>query len=140
MEKYLCAFEQEIHEFAKKEKSVIDQAILLWNCIYYTVKTYQQNHSEWLFVRHEDLSNDPLGNFEFIYKEFGLDFTPRVKSGILRSSGPHNPTEQQPGKEYKRNSKENINNWKKRLSPEEIEIIKIKTNELSSTFYEDHEW
>jgi hypothetical protein len=140
MDRYLGAFEDEISRFAQEERSVIDQAILLWNCIHHTVKVYQQEHPEWLFVRHEDLSNEPLVNFESIYNKFGLDFTPRVKSGILESSGSHNPTEQSPGNEFKRNSKENIKNWKNRLSPEEIDSIKFKTSELSSIFYEDDDW
>ncbi|MFO7965703.1 MAG: sulfotransferase [Desulfobacterales bacterium] len=140
MDRYLGPFENEIREFAKEEQSIIDQAILLWNCIHHTATLYQEDHPEWLFVRHEDLSNDPLGNFESIYRKFGLAFTPAVESGILETSGVHNPAEQQPGRELKRNSKENIKNWKKRLRPEEIETVKIKTSEISSAFYEDDEW
>ena len=140
MDRYLGVFEEEIREFAKEEKSIIDQAILLWNCIHHTVIVYQQDHPEWLFVRHEDLSNDPQGHFESIFSKFDLDFTPRVKSAIAENSGSHNPSEQQPGNKFKRDSKANIYNWKKRLSRDEIESIKDKTNEISSTFYENHEW
>ncbi|CAK8715142.1 Sulfotransferase domain-containing protein [Candidatus Electrothrix laxa] len=140
MDRYLYVFEKEIREFAQEEKHVIEQAILLWNCIYHTVKVYQQEHPEWLFVRHEDLSNDPLGEFEAIYRKFDLEFTPSVQSRILENSGSHNPTEQQAGNEFKRNSKDNILNWKKRLSSEEIESIKAKTKNLSNEFYEDYEW
>lgn len=140
IDKYLYVFEEEIREYAQDEKHIIEQAILLWNCIHYTVKVYQQDHPEWLFVRHEDLSNDPLRRFKSIYSKFDLDFTSSVQSRILESSGSHNPTEQQACNEFKRNSKENIMNWKRRLSSEEIDNIKTKTKKLSSEFYEDHEW
>lgn len=143
MDRYLASFEKEIRDFAKEERCIIDQGILLWNCIHHTVKIYMQNHSEWMFVRHEDLSDNPLENYELIFQKFDLKFTSRVKKGILESSGSHNPTEplsDKPSDELKRNSKENIKNWKKRLSPEEIETIRSRTNELSNTFYKEHDW
>jgi len=46
MDRYLGAFEEKIHEYTKKAKNIIDQAILLWNCIHHTIKIYQQNYSE----------------------------------------------------------------------------------------------
>lgn len=140
MERYLGRFEEDIREFAQEEKSIIDQAILLWNCIQHTVNIYQQCHPEWVFVRHEDLSREPLESFRSLYRRFDLEFTPRVKSGILESSGSHNPQEQQPDNEFKRDSRANIKNWKNRLSREEIDHIRLKTGEVSQLFYEDDEW
>lgn len=140
MEKFLCKFEKEIREYAVNEKEVIDQAILLWNCIHHTINIYRENHPDWVFVRHEDISLDPIGQFRSIYNAFGLEFTHKVKRKILESSGAHNPAEQRAGKEYLRNSKENIYNWKNRLSLNEIERIKIKTSEISTLFYSGDEW
>lgn len=140
MEKYLGKFEAEIREHAETEGNTIDQALLLWNCIHYTINIYREDHPKWLFVRHEDLSLDPVGQFRSIYKAFGLEFTHKVKKKILESSGTHNPIEQQAGNEFLRNSKENINNWKNRLSQNEIELIKIKTSEVSTLFYSADEW
>ena len=140
MDIYLGVFEKEIREFAENEKDIIDQAILLWNCIHHTINIYQQGHPEWLFVKHEDLSNEPVDQFQSIYETFNLEFTSKAKSIILKSSGGHNPMEQQPGNEFLRNSKANIFNWNKRLSQNEIERIREKTHEISSIFYVEHEW
>lgn len=140
MDKYLGEFKDEIHEFTKEKKPIIDQAILLWNCIHHTINIYQNNHQDWLFMKHEDLSNNPLKGFESIYKRFGLEFTPKVKLGILESSGSHNPKEQKIGSEFKRDSKANIKNWKKRLDTEEINNINTKTDKISRIFYGDDEW
>jgi hypothetical protein len=140
MERYLSVFEKDIREFAENEKDIIDQAILLWNCIHHTISIYQQDHPEWLFVRHEDLSTDPISQFKSIYKAFNLEFTSKAESVILESSGGHNPIEQQAGNEFIRNSKENIFNWKKRLSQKEIDNIKEKTHVVSNIFYSEHEW
>lgn len=140
MDRYLSAFQNEIQEFAQEEKNIIEQAILLWNCIHHTVSMYQQDHPEWLFVRHEDLSRNPLREFASIYREFELEFTSRAQTRILESSGSHNPTEQQAGNEFKRNSRKNILNWKTRLTSEEIEKIKSETNNIASELYHDYEW
>ena len=75
-----------------------------------------------------------------IYDAFGLEFTHKAKEKILESSGTHNPIEYQGEKELKRNSKENIYNWKNRLSKNEIALIRRKTSEISSLFYPENEW
>jgi len=75
-----------------------------------------------------------------IFENFGLNFTQKVKEKILKSSSAHNPVEQQAGKEYIRNSKENIYNWKKRLSQPEINRIKQKISDIAELFYNDREW
>jgi hypothetical protein len=140
MSRHLGKFEKEIREYVENEKDIIHQAILLWNCIHYTINIYQANYPKWLFVRHEDLSLDPVNQFQLIYEKFNLEFTRKCKSRILESSAAHNPVEQQAGNEYMRNSKENINNWKKRLSHNEIELIKARTLEVSNLFYAESEW
>ncbi|MCI5224841.1 MAG: hypothetical protein D3924_19775 [Candidatus Electrothrix sp. AR4] len=140
MHKYLNIFEKKIHSCMKNKKDIIDQGILLWNCIYHTVNIYQQDHPEWLFVRHEDLSSKPVDQFRSIYETFNLKFTSKVNSIIIKNSGAHNPTEQQPGNEFIRNSNENIYNWKRRLTQGEIERIKENTFEISKLFYTENEW
>jgi adenine C2-methylase RlmN of 23S rRNA A2503 and tRNA A37 len=69
-----------------------------------------------------------------------LDFTQKVKKRILETSGAHNPVEPQPEKEFSRNSKENIKNWKNRLTQEEISLIKRKTSDLADLFYTQDDW
>ena len=75
-----------------------------------------------------------------IYEGFGLEFTNKAEAVILNTSGVHNPIEHKRGKELFRNSKKNIYNWKNLLSQNEIELIKIKTSEISALFYSDDEW
>jgi hypothetical protein len=140
MEKYLYPYEKEIKEFTRKEKDIIDQGILLWNCIHLTVKKYQERNADWVFVRHEDLSLDPCDQFRMLYETLDLKFTKRVKNIIEETSGIHNPVEQVPKKQFKRDSRKNIHNWKNRLSQAEVERIRLQTTDLSSLFYTDSEW
>ncbi len=140
MKGYLSDYEGEILEHAKTDRSVVEQAILLWNCIYHTVDIYRDEHPEWLFVRHEDLSMEPVVRFRAIYEALGLEFTGRVERKILTSTGAHNPAEQEAGDEFRRNSRENLYNWKYRLEPNEIELIKARTSGVSRRFYSEDEW
>jgi hypothetical protein len=140
MEKYLYPFEEKIRHYVENEKSIIEQAILLWNCIHHTISIYRENHPDWLFVRHEDLSFDPVNQFRSIFKEFDLEFTQKVKKRILATSGAHNPVEPKGRNLFIRNSKENIRIWMKRLTHEEISLIEKKTSEVASLFYIQDEW
>lgn len=138
--RYLSDFEPQIREHARERKNLIDQAILLWNCIHRTVATYQHARPGWIYARHEDLSNDPPQRFRAIYERFGLEFTERSRQAIVHDSGEHNPTEQQAGNEFLRNSKESIHNWKHRLDAEEIRRIRAGTEAVAADFYGDADW
>ena len=140
MERYLTPFKSEILAFAGQRENIIEQAILLWNCIHHVAKFYQEIHQDWYCVRHEDLSLDPLNNFKTIFSIFGLEFTLKSEKAILESTGSHNPTEQVPGNEFVRDSKANVKNWKRRLSEDEIELIKQKTFPVWTSFYTESDW
>lgn len=140
MEKYLHPFEDEINEYARNRKNIVEQAILLWNCIHHVINIYQKNYPGWLFMRHEDLSTDPVSQFHLIFKYLDLEFTQKVKNRIHETSGSHNPAEQQQENPFKRDSRENIKNWKKRLTTEEISLIKKKTSVIADVFYTGDDW
>ena len=57
-------FEPEIREQARRPGGVVEQAALLWRILYAAVDGYRRRHPDWVVVRHEDLSRDPLGRFE----------------------------------------------------------------------------
>lgn len=129
----LKPFEDEIQNYATKQHDIIDQGIMLWNLIHYRIKDYQDKHKNWIFVRHEDISEAPIEEFNKLYKKLKIKDFNLVKDEII------NHTKLDKGGVY-RNSKENIYNWKNRLSEEEISRIKIGTNEISKYFYTDKEW
>lgn len=140
MSRYLEPFRDEILEYAANEQGLLSQAILLWKCFYHTVHIYQNNHPDWIFVKHEILSSDPVEQFQKLYEALGLEFTSFAKSSILKSTGSHNPVERATAKSIMRNSKENIFNWKHRLTQDEILRIKKETSELSKLFYTEADW
>jgi hypothetical protein len=125
-----------------KPDDVIGQAALLWKLIYRSVHATRAQHPDFIIVRHEDLSHDPLPGYRALYKTLDLDFTRRVEKIILNSSSSENPKESSKNKVhgYKLDSRASIDIWKKRMSVEEIERVREITQEISPLYYSDAEW
>src|SRR5919109_2579473 len=66
-----------------RPEDVIGQAALLWKLIYRSVHTIRELHPDFLMVRHEDLSLDPIPGYRALYDALGLELTPRVEKTIL---------------------------------------------------------
>ena len=54
---------------------------MLWNMIYGTVRRYQEDHPDWIFLRHEDISMDPAAHFRDLFEQLDLAFTPEAVPG-----------------------------------------------------------
>lgn len=120
----------------------IEQWALLWTLIYRAVQAAVERNPNFIAVRHEDLSLDPVGRYRELYRKLDLEFTPRVEKIIRRSSSSENPIESSRRNIYtvKIDSRATMANWKKRLSEEEIRRIREMTEEVSSLYYSDTEW
>jgi len=140
MKNILFPFREEIAHYADSQPSIIDQGILLWRIIHHTILRYQQQHTDWLFMRHEDLSREPLAHFAKIFQYINLDMTAEVIKRIEEYSGTENPPDTDFAYTLKRNSQLNIWNWKKRLTPSEIVYIRNHVEEVSKYFYSDADW
>ncbi len=131
----LAAWREPLERFAAEQPDdIVDQGILLWNCIYGTALQYRAAHPDWLFVTHEALSQDPLEGFRALFARLGLTFGPEQAAYIEEVSGGHNPTEQTHD-QFRRDARANIDNWKRRLSAEEIDRILAATETVRLEFY-----
>ncbi len=139
MDRYLEPFRAELEEYASAPKDVVDQAILLWNLIHSTVLTYQDEHTDWHFVRHEDLARDPIERFRTIYQALGLEFTSSVQRKIAASSRKGNNRQARSVNDTRRDSRAIVSNWKQRLSVEEAERVTNGTAEIRNEFYKGEE-
>jgi hypothetical protein len=130
-----------IKEYAENPPNIIYQAILLWNLIYSTILEYKEKHKEWLFLRHEDISREPIKYYTEIFEYLNLKFTDEIEKNILEYSNENNSKETPNGKTIlKRNSKANIKNWKNRLTTEEIDKVFENTKKIAQKFYEQQDW
>lgn len=121
---------------------IIGQAALLWKCIYRMVHAAHQAHPEFLVVKHEDLSLDPVTGFRELYGALGLHFTPGAEKKVRSSSSSGNPKELAKKKHHsvKMDSRASMESWKRRLTPEEIGRIRTLTEGVSELYYPAKAW
>jgi len=46
-------------EIASKPQDIVEQAAIIWKCIYSVLVTYLDSHPNWLASKHEVLSSTP---------------------------------------------------------------------------------
>lgn len=143
MRDYLDAYEQEIRRHADGSGDLVDQAILLWCLLYSSVARMRERFADWIYVRHEDLSAEPVEAFRKLYGDLGIAFTPAVKNQIAKNTSSGNPATLKPGKtafSAKRDPRANLKMWKQRLSESEINRIREATEFLSAAYYGKEDW
>ena len=135
MNTWLKGYSAEISEYATNQKDIIDQGILLWNTIHNVIAGYRKKYeNEWYFVRHEDISKDPIPEFEKIFYRLNLTLDDFVRNYIIDSSTAKRKAV------MNRDTTENIRMWKQRLTPLEIERIKNGTQKVWPNFYSEEDW
>ena len=121
---------------------IIGGSALLWRMIYRVVHSTRDRQPAFKVVRHEDLSLDPLTGYKTLYESLGLAFNEKVHDNILNSSNSENPAELSRKKVHsvKLDSRANLDNWRKRLSEDEIKRIRKMTESVSHLYYSENEW
>jgi hypothetical protein len=144
MSEWLAPFESEIRALAKCNEDLIEQAILQWRVFHHVIRRYQLEHPDWQFIRHEDLSLDPVGGFERLHEALGLSFTGRCRAEVIASSARENLTDASAAGKSTHfvhlNTAANLRNWQRRLSRAEIARTRDGTADVACDFYQDSDW
>ena len=142
MRDWLEPFKEDLKATLETAQDVIAQGSLLWKMLYSVVADMKDRQPDIIIVRHEDLSNDPVNQFEQLYVQVGLNFSPQSKLAIESSSSQENPQEIS-----KRNvhsveidSQANIKNWQKRLTNDEIDRVHQLTRDVATHYYSETDW
>ena len=137
MEQYLSPFNEAVREYAGNQYPLIDQTILLWKVVHHVIKEYEDKYQDWLFVRHEDVAQDPLSWFEYLYDQLGIPFSDKIGKTIEKYSGKEK--QETPGanpvNQIRRDSRSIAQKWKSELEPSTIEYIYEQTSHLLHHFY-----
>lgn len=135
MEQLPCTLQSNIHDLIKPQRNIIEHAIVLWNIIHFWILKYRkQFQDQWFFVRHEDLSINPLEEFKKLYGWLGLDFKENTRNSIIETS-----SGQENSRIY-RDSKSNIYKWKDLLTDQEIKKVREGTKEYALHYYNMEYW
>lgn len=96
MDGLLAPYKDQIFEYARHPRDIIDQAILVWNAMYSAVRRYRETHPDWHFVTHERLSADPLAEFKPVYDYCGLTWNASAETVIAAHTRGGNPRDVSP--------------------------------------------
>jgi hypothetical protein len=127
-------------QFAHSKPGIVEQAALLWNILHYFIREYKDKYPDWIFVRHEDLSADPVEGFRNLYEALGLAFSEKIAQAVLRSSTGEMPADSVKTNVLQRNSVANIKSWKNRLTAQEVQFLRDVTADISGNFYTEEDW
>jgi hypothetical protein len=147
MRDWLEPYRKNIEDLLDEERGagsadIIAQGSLLWCMIYAVVTNLKKLFPQIQIVRHEDLSLDPVDGYRSLYEVLGLRYSTRAQTTILEASSSDNPKEvsRQDAFAVRLDSRANLHHWKRRLSPEEIQRIRLLTENIASEYYPELTW
>jgi hypothetical protein len=122
----LLAFRDQMADAAGLNWSAVAEATLLWQVTHTVIQQYEDTQPGWLFVRHEDLSSDPVAEFRKLYETLGIPFNGHVQEVIGKYSGGRmNPQPKNPVNDIQRDSRSLIDKWRYSL-PESDQAYILK--------------
>ena len=136
----LGPFEADIRRSVDHPGDTVDAAILLWRVLHATIDRYRIEHPDWTFVRHEDLSRDPLGGFRGLYDTLGLDFTERARGAVAAHSSSLNARAQARRHDTRLDSQASLEGWRRVLTEDEEERVRRGVADVAPAFYAAGEW
>lgn len=145
MRDLLQPFEEQIRYFAPKgeDYDIIEGGSLQWNVLYHVAHELAKTRPQWIVMRHEDLSREPVEAFRNMFSRLNIPFSERVEREVKERSAEENPVDDQQKKNWedaRRNSKALVHKWKQRLSTEEIDRIRTLTEPVAKHYYSDADW
>jgi hypothetical protein len=139
---WLSPFKREMETALAPSHDLVDRVSLLWRVIYAVVARYERSFPGFVVLRHEDLSREPIEGFGALYDRLGLQFTAAAREVVAASSSGANPSESSIENPYatRINSRANLENWKRRLSQDEVLRIRHVTEDVAGRYYANEEW
>jgi hypothetical protein len=105
-----------------------------WRYLYGVVACYRDTYPEWHFIRHEDLSSDPLGGFARLFQALDLAWSASIEMHIKAETMSHEADVH--GRGHKRFTQ----GWRQHLNKEDIASIRAVTEDVASLYYCDEDW
>ena len=146
VDRYLYDYVDEMAA-SRVDDDLINQAALMWKLMHHVIRCFEQEHPEWLYYKHEDLSVDPVAGFREMYDLLGLELTGEIETTITEHTGTQNPkqiavtgSEVKVTNSIKVDSAHNVTSWHDRLTEEEIDRIRTCVESVSSHYYSDSSW
>lgn len=129
-----------VDHYLKKYGSSIEIFSLIEYLVVYSQLLKHRGDKNYLFVKHEDLAQEPILTFEKIFKFSHIPFSKKVKDYIYKNTNSSNKSDTKVVSNTKRDSKSLLKNWQGKLNDKELSIIKDITFETVKELYDIEEW
>lgn len=144
MRDWLEPFRSELEAVIAAPSDLIGQSCLLWRMLYTVARLLQRDVPGTIILRHEDLSRDPWHGFATLFDRLGLDMTASTRRTIHELTNAANPAEASVEQQHDNtivalDSRANLDNWKHRLSGDEVRRILDLTADVASLYYSAEE-
>lgn len=121
---------------------IIDHAILMWRVFNSVVVRYEMDHPDWNIIRYEDLASDPVPRFHSLCKALDVPWSARLAERIAEENGSLHSGEvaidDRGGTQ--RNSRVAMQTWTHRLTQQEINHVRERTEDVARHWYGDSDW
>lgn len=137
MRDWLAPYRAEMEAMIARPDDVIGQGCLLWRMVYRTVAQLRERVPETIVVRHEDLSLAPWSGYYGLLHKLGIRPGKATDKAIEFFSNAENPKETsvEPPHTVALDSRANLDNWKHRLTPDEVQRVRELTAEEAGLYY-----
>jgi hypothetical protein len=159
VKRFLVPFEAELEE-AQRRRDLIENACLLWRIVYSALVQLREHVADLYVVRHEDLSNEPLREFERAHSWLGVPFAERTRRFVAASTSARSDKKGATLEQRRKrahswsisrhgisktgfrplDSKAYAARWKRGLTREEIARIRYATEDVAVHFYSAEDW
>ena len=99
-------FLEEKHFLKQKWATPLEQSAAFWRAIHKVILSQSSKYADWLIVKHEDLSKDPVFTFRSLYSQLDLPWNSRIEAAIISQTMKSKSPRAKRGKiqDFKRNS------------------------------------
>ena len=138
----LAPWRKEVERAAERDRDVVEDGALLWTLCTGVIAGYRRDHPDWIVVRHEDLSADPVPAFTDLYRRLGLAWSDDVAREVVAATSAENPTEVAGTTQHQlaRDSRAVAELWRTRLDPAQVATVRRITAPVAGEFYGDDAW
>lgn len=139
---WLGPYASEMRAALEPSVGLVDRVSLLWDLVYRVVDALDERVPNLHVLRQEDLARSPVERFRAIYDAVGLEFTEDARQAVTASSRIGNPKELDLDTPHSTmlDSAASLENWRHRLTSDEVERIRSRTEETAARYYGDVAW
>lgn len=141
MDGLLSGYEERFAGY-RGEEDLVGEGIVVWNAMYDVVSGYRDRHPGWSVLRYEDIAARPVESFRSLYEKLGLSFGRGVEAKIVAHSSAGNAggASTRDRHQIRRDSLAAASAWRLRLTPDEIDRVRVGTEDVWRRFYTDADW